>query len=770
MTDGEKRYQTAIMEGHSAAWDQNWLQAAEFYRQALVEKPEDPRAHTNLALALFELGNFKDSLTHYMLVAEKTPQDPVPIEKIAILYEVLNRPDIGSRVALKAAEIYLNNGDIDKAMENWIRATEMNPGNITALSRQAIVYQRNSQIPQAVKTYLQIASILQHSDRVEKAVQVINQALRISPDDDDATRALKTIHEGKLLPTFTKRMPEIDSLGTRETKFLEEPKKKPIDELPPIQEAEKQAVSDLATLFFEQTMDEDKAKKSTAGGLQQIINGTSSVNPQDYDTYKLRLHLGQVVDLLSRGEQNQADDDLNRLIEIGLHHPAVYYQLGVIRYNNDRLESAIRFLRRSVNHSDYALASRLLIANALEKQGHINKSSLECLEALKIADSQVVPIDQAQDLRHLYAPLIEAHAQKLDEVESEGIFNTIFDLLDHPGWRQNLRKVREELIGESEYLMPIAEALTSVTSSQVVIAISGIRKLAEEGRRHAAFEEACFTLQEAPTYLPLHITIGDILLAGNQVEAALEKFKVVSRSYNVRGESGRAIDVLRRVIELSPLDLDAHHNLLDQLKFRGQHEDVIEELIKIAEIHYNLAELADARETYSTGLRYINQVKLGNPWRLKILHKIADIDVQSLNWRQGLEIYDRICEIDPDDVSAHRKRINLKFRMGDRRQALNAIESFTKKMKMKNRSDDLVNFLKELNEDWPKEVLIIDLLADEYQDLRRTKEAIAQYDRNLKVLLENGDKEEAVVIIHKIMNLRPENLNRYTELLERIID
>ena len=50
MTEDTARFQTLMNQGHSAAWDQDWDKASEFYRQALEEIPDHP-----MAVSLYEV-------------------------------------------------------------------------------------------------------------------------------------------------------------------------------------------------------------------------------------------------------------------------------------------------------------------------------------------------------------------------------------------------------------------------------------------------------------------------------------------------------------------------------------------------------------------------------------------------------------------------------------------------------------------------------------------------------------------------------------------
>ena len=768
MTEREKRYQLALNQGHSAAWDLDWEKAADYYRLSLNEKPGDPKAMNNLALALFEMRKYKESLYFYLQVAKEIPQDPVALEKIAILYDELSKSAIGSKVATKAAEIYFKSGDVDKAIENWVRATVMDPENITAHSRLAVLYEKLKYHNRAIRTYLQIASIMQHSGEIDKAIQAINRALKIAPDNRDASIALEILREGKELPYPVQSKKQSLTTTSRRDELVQEHQRTPASGQTPIQEADQVAITALAGLFFEQSNEEDELKKSKSIDLRKIVNGTGPLYPKDVDKVNLRLHLGQVVEDLSKGDIRQAEDNLNRLVDIGLNHPAAFYRLGAIRFENDRLESAIRYLRHSVHHKDYALASRLILSQALRKQGHTNEAALENLEALKIADIQFVRDDQVETIRQLYDPLLEAYSQKPNEEESKKISSAIDEMLNGPDWRNKLQKIRNELSNGNDHLVPIAEVLTTVSSSQVVVAMSSIRQLAREGRRYAAIEEALFALQEVPNYLPLHITIGDILLASNQTESAIEKYKVVARTYNVRGESGRAVDLLRRVVDLSPLDLKTRQMLIDHLVLRGQQEEAIKEYIRMADVYYNLADLSQARKTYTKALRFIEQAGLDEKWRVEILHKVADIDIQSLNWRQGLIIYEKICNLMPSDLIANRKKIDLNFRLGEKKPALIAIREYIDVMKNQNRLDELILFLEGLIEDWPNEAMIKTLLADQYQQMNRVEDAVIQFNQAKEIFLNSGNTEGAMVMLKKIIDLNPKEVEEYQEDLDEI--
>jgi tetratricopeptide (TPR) repeat protein len=770
MTNRENRYHQAVTKGHSAAWDQEWDKAANFYRQALDAKPDDSNALNSLALALYEMQEYEESLQFYLRVVEKLPQDPVSLEKVARIYEILNRSKIGSETAVRAAELYLKTEDINKAIENWTRAVGMNPEHLGAHSRLAVVYERLRRIPQSVREYLHIASLMQNAGDRDRAAQAVNRALRISPNNEEAQQALVMLRDGVLLPKPARPQGGTGPIRPPAGNQLEAPEEDPDDDSDqnPIEEAQSKALSVLATLFFEQTSEESE-EQSTRRGLRSIVDGTGPLFDKNVDKNKLMLHLGQAVEALTMADSDRAAGELKQVIDIGLHHAGAYFSLGFLMAQSDRLESAMRNFKRAVNHADFSLASRLLMGQAYRHKGQVCEASIEFLEALSLADASAISRSQSDGLRQLYEPLIEAHAHSPEDEKCAQLCDTIAEMLVRPHWKRNLRNIRQQLApDDGGPPSPIAQFITEASSSQVVTAMSIVRDLAREGRLQAAIEEALFALEDAPTYLPLHIAIGDLLVTGNQIQGAIDKFKVVARSYSVRGETGRAIDMLRRVIDMSPMDLAARSKLIDQLVERGDNEDAIKEYIKTAEVNYSLAELEAARKSYTRALRFAQQAGIGSQWSTRILHRVADIDVQSLNWRQALIIYQQICTLQPDDIEANRNLIDLNFRLGVTSEALSGLHSFVEILSKESRTTELINFLEKVATDWPQQPMVRNYLADQYQSAGRTQDAIAQLEVVGDVLANSGNKEGAISILQKMIAINPVDADKYQNMLNQI--
>jgi len=771
MSYKEEQYESIMSRGHSAAWDKDWIRAGMFYRQVLEENPEDIKALSSLALALFESKDYEESLKYYLRVARITPEDPIPLEKAALLYKNVGKPKHATEMALKAAELYLKNREIEKAIQNWSWVIGVNPENLRAHSRLAVLYERMKHRSQAVREYLHIASLMQHMGKLERATQAVNHALMISPESNAARQALRMLRENVLLPK-----PARPRGGTGPISLTEEPEVDQIEapkeeedesDLDPVTEAQNKALSVLASEFFERPTDEEVKESSPQRGFQAIMSGIDPRAPKQADHTSIMLHLSQAVDQQMKGDLPQAAEEFSRAMDAGLENVALYFNLGYLYVENGRLESAVRLLRRSVNHPDFALASRLLIGQTLQKLGRQKGAAIVYLEALKIADAMVIPLEHATGLHQLYEPLIEAQTQESDEDHHVQLSENIEELLMRPNWKKHLKSIREQLLTQPDggQSIPVAEILIQSKSSQVVETLANVQDLARKGYMRAAMEEAFYALHYAPTYLPLHMHMGELLIKSDRIPEAIDKFLMVANFYSVRGESGRAIDVLRRVVQLAPMDLESRRRLIEQLIARGDIEEAIAEQLKLGEVYYNMAEIASARQTYSDSLRLAQQHKVEVIWKIRAMHRIADLDIQSLDWHRALRMFEKIRNLDPGDQKARQNLVDLNFRLGQSAQALNEIKTYITYMENTGEIEPLGEFLETLLRDYPKNAFIHQQLGDHYRKAGQISDAIVAYDTAGELYMEAGDRGRARFVITSILELNPPNADHYRQLL-----
>jgi tetratricopeptide (TPR) repeat protein len=314
----------------------------------------------------------------------------------------------------------------------------------------------------------------------------------------------------------------------------------------------------------------------------------------------------------------------------------------------------------------------------------------------------------------------------------------------------------------------LAEVIIQAQSSQVLDAMNQINQLAREGQLRAAMDEAFHAVQNAPTYLPLHSLMGDLLVREGHTDEAMAKYTVVANAYSVRGESNQATKLLRRVIDLAPMDLKARTRMIDQLISRGKVDDAVNEYLELADIYYRLADLDMARKTYTTALKVVQQTGADRSWNVHILQRMADIDMQRLDWKQAMRIFEQIRTLRPDDEGVRRNLIDLNLRMAQQPQAIAELEGYLSYLESNGKTEQAVPFLENLVKENEDRVVLRRALAEQYQQTGQTDKAIAQLDTIGELLVEEGKKSEAAEVIQQILLLNPPNAEDYRTLIQQL--
>jgi tetratricopeptide (TPR) repeat protein len=765
MPGREEIFQKAMNDGHSAAWDQEWDKAVSAYRRALQEIPDHPKALNSLGLALFQLGNFEESLQTYLTVAKLSPDDPVPTEKVSQLSERTGDLKTAVDMAMRAGDLFLKQRDTDKALENWVRVTNVNPENAIAHSRLAQVHEKLGHSQQAVVEYLAIASILQRAGNTDKTQEMVDKAQSLMPNSPEVNQAQMLLKTGQLLPKPMRGKGGTGPIRMAQVKQLQQPKSsRSASGQDPIDEARQKALTQLAELLFEYSDENPSAQERR--GLSAIMKGTGVLSMQQSEQTKAVLHLGLAIDAQTKGNDSQAAEELEHALEAGFKHASLFFNLGLLRFKGNRYETAQRYLQNSVKHIDYALATRLLLGEILIKKSLFKEAALEYLEALKLADAMTVPAEKADEVSQQYEPMIEAHQNQNDEAILRKVCDNVNGLLMRPDWREQLQKTRDQIPKQDgDMVAPLADIILQAQSSSVLESMNRINQLARIGNLRSAMDEAYHAVQHAPTYLPLHTLMGDLLVQDNRDADAITKYSIVAHVYSVRGEVIQATKLFRRIIQLAPMDLGARSRLIDQLVARGQIDDAIREYLELAAIYYRLAELDMARKTYTTALRIVQQGNASHDWNAHILQRMADIDLQRLDWKQALRVYEQIRTLAPNDDAARKQLVELNLRMGQPDKALSELENYMTHLESQGKNDIAVIFLEDLIREYGDQLILKRTLATQLHRMGRTDEAVTLLDALGESLIESGDKLKAQEVINQIVMMNPSNVEDYRQLL-----
>jgi Tfp pilus assembly protein PilF len=165
--------------------NQDYSSALSVWRTVVDARPENPRGHAKLAVALQKSGRPDDAMIHYRRALELRPDYP----------EVLN--DMG--------HLLLARGQLDEAMQQLHRAVEARPEYAEAHYNLAKAYERQGQKdeavdhyrealrwdPQHVKAHNNLGTLLGGRGEMDEAIWHFREALRIEPGFSVARDNLK---------------------------------------------------------------------------------------------------------------------------------------------------------------------------------------------------------------------------------------------------------------------------------------------------------------------------------------------------------------------------------------------------------------------------------------------------------------------------------------------------------------------------------------------------------------------------------------------------
>ncbi len=770
--DDEKKFQQWMEQGHEAAWAMDWEGALEAYRRAVELKPDDYLALVSLGLALYSLGKYEEAAKVYRRAAEIAPKEGAPWERLSDIYEALGDTKAAAEAAFRAAERYARNKQLDKAVFNWERVVEWMPTHLRAHHLLALAYEHLKRPHEAIVEYLYAAAILQRLNRQEEALRLLQRAERLAPQHPDVRRAIRALHRGRPIPV-PKRVRRSTSRKIRAETATEQEEEAAGPPRSPVDEAAHKALSALAELVFAQA--EEGAQNKTAprlrlGRLTESLRG-SLMEMSHRDT--LLLLLAHVVEAQSKEDWEAAAAELERAVTAGLQHPAVFYDLGWLYAKIGKSKKALKYLQRAMNHPEFALAAHLLMAQIFYHLGRLKEAFLESLAALRSLDLQSVTAEHLVATIEAYYETVKDSWLKRGSKDWKRLYENVQALLNSPDWKQKVRTLREQArsgqVDEGEHITPIVDFLLEVETPKALEEMREIRALMRAGHLDAAMEAAHFALFTSPSFLPLHMLIGDILWEQGALEQATEKFFTLARVYMMRGEPEQAVKILRRILQIHPLHTAAHTTLIHLLTAQGRYDEVVDAYLKLSQVHRQLANLDAAMRALDESLELARRTGIPAEKRLLLMKAQAQLAAERLDWDKAAQLYRKMAELKPDDVGIALEWVDLLLRSGNTDEAVDVLETF---LRTWGRSPEALIrarlFLRKLQEHHPDVPEIAFHLGLVEAGLGNTEDAVKALDRAGELYLEQDNLLAARRAIKAILKLNPPQAPQYRELLRQL--
>jgi tetratricopeptide (TPR) repeat protein len=751
-------------EAMNYAWDKQWSKAIIEYKRALAEFPDDLTALVSLGMAHLESRQLEEALSAYQKASQLTPDDPLAWERVADVQERLGRLDEAAETYVAMANIYVERKAMGKAIETWLRATRLTPDHLVAHLSLAEAYAKQGKTRAAAGEHLTLARILQKRGQTEKAIQQCRLALELDPRSAQAHATLEALRAGKRVEKV-KPTPIPAAMEVGEAKEIEEE----IDEEEgsPVDTAKQKALMELAeTLFEEHPVEEAVADVTTFVEGRRPREAAPKLTRGQIDTI-----LGQAIDAQSRGEIDKALANYSRLVGAGVDQPAIHFSLGLLFQEKMQLNEAIRELSLTTRHPEYGLASNFALGESYRAQGKIEDALEHFIEVLKIIDLQTAQRDQADDLIQLYDSLAESYTAKGDRDKAITFLNSLVDFLSGKGWQEKVMKARRRLdsVAEEGVTRSLAEILEVPGSEEMLESMAMSQEYMKRNMLLTAIEEIYRAIEMAPSYLPLHMRLAEVFVRQERFEEAIAKYMTVAEVYQMRGDDRQATGVYKRVLKMSPMNVDVRARMIALLVNRGEIDQALEQYMSLADDYYQLAQIDQALEKFNEALYLASRALNEQTWKVQILHKIGDINMQRVDWRGATAAYEELKALSPDDEQVRMYLFDLYQKQGWINKALAELKELVEYYEAQGQLQKALSILKDAVQLRPQEMSLRALLARVYAQQGMKQEAVAELDALGEMQLEAGLRDEAVQTVKQIIALKPENVEAYRQLLDHIL-
>ena len=674
-------------------------------------------------------GEWDEAIEEYRRAVHEFPEDPVAHSSLGLAL--------------------LETGRLREALGEYRTVGKLRPDDLAAPRRIAEICKALGRVTEAAEAWESLALLYEERGAGDQALEAWQEVTRLKPESEKALEELAEAHISEAPEDAAQEYLTLARLahhkGEREKAVAHCRQALTLDE------GNVEARELLRALTEAHSPAAIAAQEARARLAESILGEARD------EAHPGVVAIGRAMDLQSEGMVEEAIEEYELALKEGMKREEVIFNLFLLYAERGRCDRVLSLLQDLVG-TEYELAGRFLLGKCYFGEGEGRKALMHLLEALKMVDLAVTR--EKEGLTQAYEEILYE-----DEKRARLLAHRLVDFFESEGWKEKVASLREkvEKISPQGLTISLAEVLDHPDFEELLASMAQVEGYWEGGIPLTAVEECYRLLERVPDYLILHLYLGEIFLRQGKIDEAVEKYRAVGRAYAMRGAPRRAIAVYRMATGLAPMDMKISERLIELLIGLGEIDRALEEYLALAEAYYRSARPGEAVETYGVALNLAPQSGSPQEWKIRLLRRRADLQMQRASWGKALVDYEELRRLMPNDEEVWRGLVDLYFRLGRRKEALEEIDSF-----VQARWEKAVPTLQDMIRERPQDVGLRQRLGEAYLSVGMKEEAIAQLDALWALQLEAGLEKEARETIERIISLGPEDIEAYRQLLEQL--
>lgn len=743
----------------------NWPEAIKAYRFALAEFPNNEAAIIGFARANMVVGQTELAWKALQQALRVNPGNYETLTYLADIQKQMGQLDAAAETYLRVGNVFAGQGDIGSAFGAWTQAVELVPDKIDAHQKLVQAFAQEGKTRLAARELLTIAAIYQSRGADQYALQQLQEAQALLPNDPAVASAFTALEEGlpiqpdvldesavaelEMTTEFTEDYGQEEGFEEEDIFGLDtEPAPSNLVFGGLLASTQQNALIELANVIFE-----DETPLNTTTISRDQVN----------------LLIIQAIDLQTQEKLTEAINNYRQVTQAGAGRPALYFNLGMLYKQQGQANEAAKMFKMSAQDRIYQISSQFALGETYYAANNYELALRHFLETLKIIDLQNVTGQKAENLAQAYEKLTDSYLSQIDPKKVASFITAVQRFFANANWEAKAAEARARMdsVTEDGSTMSLAEFLETPETEIVITTMALTSEYIKRNLLMTASEECLRSIQKAPSYLPLHVRLADILLKQEHTEEAITKYLYVSRVYLMRQQSDQAINLYQKVLRLAPMDVTVRTRLIELYTSLHREEEALEQYLILADSYYQLAQVDRALEKYNEALKLAAHSGNSNTWKMEILNRISDIYNQRFDWARASAALEELIQLNPSDERIQRQLIDLYYKQNKVSQATKALDTLLSNYKRYNPLKAL-ELLKEFSSIYPDDMSLRQRLAVAYAQNGMNREAIAEYDALGEMQMENGLRSQAMQTIQAIINLGPDDVEGYRRLLAQL--